>query len=79
VTKVPEGATAICFSVSGRIQETIREDNGPFYLNLTIILAVSGVVISCIACLVAFLFIRKRQARFSVSEKSKACEKHVKA
>lgn len=61
-----------------RFHEVRNEDNGPFHLNLTIILAVSGVVISCVACLTAFIFIRKRQARFSVSEKNEACDKHVK-
>lgn len=61
-----------------RFHETRRIDKKPYNLNLTIILAVSGVLISCIACLTAFLFIRKRQARFSVSEKNKACDKQVK-
>lgn len=60
-----------------RFQETGTEDNEPFYLNLTIILAVSGVVISCIACLTMFLIMRKRQARFSISEKNKTFDNHV--
>ena len=69
--------TTIFVSISDRSQETGSEDNGPFYLNLTIILAVSGVVMSCIACLTMFLIMRKRQARFAISEKNKACDNHV--
>ncbi|XP_078352221.1 ZP domain-containing protein-like [Oculina patagonica] len=63
-----------------RFDDTRTEDKGSFYLNLAIILAVSGIVISAITCLTVFLLLRKRQQRFSVSEArdNKACDVDVK-